>query len=236
MIPILILLIASLVFIILEMNILTISCLCISFVLMLFCHRKREKITVEEQMIKEYVLTSNALKMHRISDLVESGLLNGIFLISKAFINKLLEIDNKDILNNDYSIENIEYLKRINMIKEISIEDNISLYFKYAFEHSCIIIITKEKAANNLFKIFKVKSINLEYLNFENDEFKQGKSIHYIITKKDKNKYEGYHTSNVKIFLNSNKKLSYGIKFGKISNVLKIKNETSLLMEDDNDN
>ncbi len=236
MISILILLIASLIFIILEMNILTISCLCVSIIFILFYYRKHRRTIIEEQTVNEYVLTSNVLRMHRIADLVDSGLLEGHFLISKAFISKLLEISSKDILNSDYSIENIEYLKRKNIMKEISIEDNISLYFKYAFEHSCIIIITKEKAANNLFKIFKVESINLEYLNIENDRFKQGKSIYYIITKKDKNKYEGYHTNNVKIFLNSNKKIPYGIKYGKISNVLKIKNETSLIMEDDNDN
>ncbi len=235
MITTLILISASLIFTILELNILAISCLCVSIVFVLFHKKKNGKTAIAEQTINKYVLTSNVLRMHRISDIIDCGLLDGHFLISKVFINKLLETDSKDILNNDYSMENIEYSKRNDLIMEIPIEDNITSYFKYAFENSCTIVITKEKAANNLFKIFKVKSINLEYLSSENNRFKQGKNIHYVITKKNKNKYEGYHTSNVKIFLNSNKNISYGIKYGKINNVLKIKNDTSLIMEDDND-
>ncbi len=182
------------------------------------------------------VLTSTALRKHPISVLIQSRSITGNFLVSKSFIDSMIKSAGDSGLPSDYALMNIEFLKRNMILKEINCEDNITSYFKYAFDNNHMLIFSEEKASENLLKIFKVKSINLGILLADNKQYKKGEYVHYVVIKNQQNEVQGVITENVHVFLKSSRAVHGNIYRGRIENVLQIKDKTELILEDDNEN
>lgn len=196
---------------------------------------KKKKEGRTEKKYEGFVITTDALKNHRIEALNESGVLTGKFMISKTLLDGLIKDFNRSKLTKDHAFENIEYLKRKNQLLEINVEDNISAYFKYAYEHNQTLLYSGEKAALNLLKIFKAKSINLGVLLSRNMDYTPGDKITYIVTGHNKGEIEGKTLGGADVFIKGSHQKYGQIYSGIVKNVLNVKGKTRLIAEGDNE-
>lgn len=226
----------SLVLTVMHYYIFAIAVLALSNVILIMAGLRVKSKKVQTKIKEEgFVITTEALKNHRIESLNESGVLTGKFMISKNYLDMLIKEYDPRKMTKNHAIENIEYLKRKNQLMEINVENNISAYFKYAYEHNETLLYSGEKAAVNLLKIFKVKSINLSILLNRDMHYAPGDRISYIVTGKKDDEINAKALSGADVFVKASNKKEGCTYTGIVHNVLNVKGRTHLIAGDEDE-
>ncbi len=177
-----------------------IGLLSLILVIILFLYRFINNSMKKKNNTKKYLISFNALSNIYLKKIIESKLINGEIIISTKMIKKILEDKNK-IYNKEIVLENLEYIKRNSIYKEIDIDFNIVLLFKYAYEHNFILIISGEKVQHNISKIFNIITIDLSILNIvSKNEIIKGKKIRYTVIENN-GKCEGVLLRDIKVYI-----------------------------------
>jgi len=223
--------------VILKLYIPAVILLSAAIIIQLFSGRREiKKKIVKYDSGKDYVLSYRALADRNLIHLIKSGIISGKFIVSIEMMINIRD-SNDDTTESNTARESLDFLKRNDLIKPENIKPNITSLFKYAFDNSCIMIISGEKGATGISGIFNVKFINLDNIRISKSEkHSAGSRVDFIVTDADGDVFEGFVVNkDVKTFTKSDRLVTGRIYSGIVKNVLDIKGKLKLIIGTDNE-
>lgn len=141
-----------------------------------------------------YVLTSNAVSNDMLRSIIESGIINGRFLISNVLIEKLVNDTKKGKKNfyNKIKMDNISYIQMNADMEKIDTDYKIPALFKYAYENAATVVLSGESVSKNISKLFNVRTIDISRIRADRAaNHRQGEKIKFVIERMENGRCSG---------------------------------------------